>query len=76
MATDAGGEGGIGNRYGLGMLVGGMMLFRMDLLMLLEVLRALERLLTDLATVRLERSVDCGSVSWGLDATNKTRRYL
>ena len=60
MATDAGCEGGIGNSNGLGMLVGSMMLFGMDLFVLLKVLRALERLLANLAAVRFERSVYWG----------------
>lgn len=60
LAPDAGCEGGIGYSNGLGMLVCGMMLFGMDLFVLLEVLRALERFLANLAAVRLERSVYLG----------------
>lgn len=76
LATNAGGECRIGNCYGLGMLVGGMMLFGMDLFVLLEVLGPLERLPANLAAVRLERSVDWGFVSWKSERGKKRRRYL
>lgn len=76
LATDAGGERRIGNRYGLGMLVGGMVLFGMDLFVLLEVLGALERLPANLAAVRLERSMHWGAVSRKSERGKKRRRYL
>lgn len=61
VGTDASGEGGIGDRDSLGMLVSGVMLLGMDLFVLLEVLGALERFLAYLAGVRLERCVDWGA---------------
>ena len=76
MATNAGRVGGIGYSYSLGMLVGGMMLFGMNLFVLLKVLRALERFLANLAGVRLERSVYWGAVSRTSERRKKRRRYL
>jgi len=58
------------------MLVGSMMLFGMYLFVLLEVLGTLERLLADLADVRLQRSVDWGPVSWTSERKEKKREYL
>ena len=76
MATNAGRVGRIGYSYCLRMLVGGMMLFGMNLFVLLKVLRALERFLANLADVRLERSVYWGGVSRTSERRKKRRRYL
>jgi hypothetical protein len=76
LATDAGRERRIGYGDRLGMLVGSVMLFSMDLFMLLEVLGTLERFLANLADVRLERCVDWGSVSWTSEQGKKKKKYL
>lgn len=49
---------GVGDRYGFGVLVLGVVLLCVDLLMLLEVLRSLERLLANIADMWLEWCVN------------------
>ena len=76
LATNAGGERGIGYGDRLGMLVSGMMLFSMNLFVLLEVLGTLERLLAYFTDVRLERCVYLSGVSWTSEELNNKTRYL
>jgi hypothetical protein len=58
LGTDAGGERRIGDSDGLGMLVCNVVFLCVNLFVLLEVLRTLERLFAYLADVRLEWRVD------------------
>lgn len=60
LAADAGRVGRVGDGDSLGVFVLGVMFLGMDLLMLLEVLRALERFLADNTDMGLERRVDWG----------------
>lgn len=63
VAMDAGGKRRIGHGDGLGVLVGSVVLLRMDLFVLLEVLGTLERLLANLADVRLQWRMHWRAVS-------------